>query len=596
MPSIFISCVTAEFGAYRVRIAKDFRRANYEVKIQEDFKQVPEDTIQKLDAYIRECESVIHILGEGAGAQADPNAVAYFLKDQPQFLEAMKGVGDFRTLQLSYTQWEAYLAAYRGKKLYVYHATEPIRDGHPNQAFEFDKDWPVFEPTPEDAVRVRQHRELLDKLPVPRRYPSKFKDELSLIRQFLGDFSQELGSKVRASIKLHERFGLHRVDELKHLLCTIGKPLQEDGFLLVAFVQINGELPDADMPNSVAREQVRVHDYRLVDVLAENHSEYALPGFVKACLIRSKAKRWNRLAAALKSWLSTTIQEFNHSQATLLIDHPYATAGHLTEEGIERHWTEAFEYLDSARLPTPSFELAWRVAPADPQKRVFAEGYLRWGRLCSQVLKSDALLPATEVPTRFMTLVRKSGKYMTWLIDRLEVLVSEDELHHPWEYQVGTKPNDDDVLIFCPIVLRLLFRGQNIKPPPDPITRLGLACRLSECESFLADVRSRGGFFAMPLESEDSPQVIQRAAALASIGIWLRRTKPIDVAERCFDEFDGQSPVSVPRWVFEKKQDSLKDSPWRDVTVFYDHPEWPVFKFSNDVFSLDDDLRTLSGL
>ena len=69
MPRIFISCVTGEFGAYRVKIAGYLTRpADWDVKTQEDFAQVPFDTIEKLDAYVRTCDAVIHIIGEAPGA------------------------------------------------------------------------------------------------------------------------------------------------------------------------------------------------------------------------------------------------------------------------------------------------------------------------------------------------------------------------------------------------------------------------------------------------------------------------------------------------------------------------------------------------
>ncbi len=142
MARVFISCVTGELGAYRVELAKYFRRAGCDVKVQEDFAQVPEDTLQKLDAYIRGCDAVVHILGQGCGALADQSAVANFLDNEPAFLDAMKDVGDFRSLSLSFTQWETFLAAYRRKSLFVYKSTGPVIDGHPTKASGFASDRP----------------------------------------------------------------------------------------------------------------------------------------------------------------------------------------------------------------------------------------------------------------------------------------------------------------------------------------------------------------------------------------------------------------------------------------------------------------------
>ena len=192
MARIFISCVSGEFGAYRVELAKYFRRADCDVRVQEDFAQVPEDTIQKLDAYIRNCDAVVHILGKGCGAFADDAAVAAYLSEEPEFLEAMKQVGDFKKLKLSYTQWEAFLAAYHGKSLFVYQATKPITDGHPTRASGFDVDWPPFEPKPGDDELIAQHCERLKVMPT-RRYTSPFRDLVDICGQFIGDLHKIIG-------------------------------------------------------------------------------------------------------------------------------------------------------------------------------------------------------------------------------------------------------------------------------------------------------------------------------------------------------------------------------------------------------------------
>jgi formylglycine-generating enzyme required for sulfatase activity len=164
------------------------------VKIQEDFSQVPEDTIQKLDEYIRRCDAVIHILGEASGATADSQAVDSYLKKERSFLQTMSGIGNFKSLKISYTQWEAFLAAYHQKPIFVYRASLPIRDGHPTIACGFEKDWPVFKPTPSDPKKIRAHCKRLKSLPT-RRFTNAFQSFADLNGQFIGDLHKIL-SKV----------------------------------------------------------------------------------------------------------------------------------------------------------------------------------------------------------------------------------------------------------------------------------------------------------------------------------------------------------------------------------------------------------------
>jgi hypothetical protein len=92
------------------------------VKIQEDFRQTPEDTVEKLADYIRTCAAVIHLVGELPGAPANPAAVAAFLAKEPTFLN---GHPDLRTALgdlagVTYTQWEAYLALHYNVSLFIY--------------------------------------------------------------------------------------------------------------------------------------------------------------------------------------------------------------------------------------------------------------------------------------------------------------------------------------------------------------------------------------------------------------------------------------------------------------------------------------------
>ena len=57
---IFLSAVSDEFRRYRDLLRTDLTRHNVEVKVQEDFKDLGDETIDKLDVYIADCNAVVH--------------------------------------------------------------------------------------------------------------------------------------------------------------------------------------------------------------------------------------------------------------------------------------------------------------------------------------------------------------------------------------------------------------------------------------------------------------------------------------------------------------------------------------------------------
>lgn len=121
MARLFISCVSNEFAHYRDALRRDFTRPNLDTKIQEDFIAYGGATMAKLDDYIRQCDAVIHICGDMTGSMANDISLQYirdtyqgFGQRYPALLPILNG-----TEQMSYTQWEAWLAIYHGKQLFV---------------------------------------------------------------------------------------------------------------------------------------------------------------------------------------------------------------------------------------------------------------------------------------------------------------------------------------------------------------------------------------------------------------------------------------------------------------------------------------------
>ncbi len=165
---VFLSCVSDEFeklnSAYsglRSRLRDYLDRADCEVEVQETFRQAGDvDTIQKLAGYIRKCAAVIHLIGELPGGVANKKAITAFLKAESGFLEKYPdlhfALGDYS--DLTYTQWEAYLALHHGIPLFVY-ATDR-------------------------AMTQQAH---LDRLRIARKFPAPIKNEGDLLGQLIGD-------------------------------------------------------------------------------------------------------------------------------------------------------------------------------------------------------------------------------------------------------------------------------------------------------------------------------------------------------------------------------------------------------------------------
>ena len=66
--TVFFSTVSDEFRPYRDLLRADLERHNVHVKVQEDFKNLGGDTLDKLDVYIAHCDVVVHLVGDMTGA------------------------------------------------------------------------------------------------------------------------------------------------------------------------------------------------------------------------------------------------------------------------------------------------------------------------------------------------------------------------------------------------------------------------------------------------------------------------------------------------------------------------------------------------
>ena len=120
---LFLSCATSEFGSYRELLTGDLKRPTLEVKVQEDFTVTGGTTLEKLDDYIKVCDGVIHLIGDATGSIPEAPAVERLLKRYPDFTERLKPLEQAvagGAPGISYTQWEAYLAIYHDRPIYIY--------------------------------------------------------------------------------------------------------------------------------------------------------------------------------------------------------------------------------------------------------------------------------------------------------------------------------------------------------------------------------------------------------------------------------------------------------------------------------------------
>ena len=156
--SIFLSTVSDEFLAYRDQLVHDLTRHNVAVKVQEDFKDLGADTLDKLGVYIAHCDAVAHLVGDMCGYPASEREQQALIAKHAGLPAKLPPLGEALKagLCLPYTQWEAWLALYHGKPLMSAKAAASAPRG------------PRFKP--DDASRAAQVGHL-ERLKAFNRYP-----------------------------------------------------------------------------------------------------------------------------------------------------------------------------------------------------------------------------------------------------------------------------------------------------------------------------------------------------------------------------------------------------------------------------------------
>jgi hypothetical protein len=128
---LFVSAVSDEFRLYRGELRQLLTRRNVTVHVQEDFVPTGTETLEKLDDYIKNSDLVLHLVGDMTGAWAEPPSHEFRTRypDLYERLPPLKRTLQTGKPQLSYTQWEAYLALYHRKDLLIARPLpEAVRD------------------------------------------------------------------------------------------------------------------------------------------------------------------------------------------------------------------------------------------------------------------------------------------------------------------------------------------------------------------------------------------------------------------------------------------------------------------------------------
>jgi hypothetical protein len=130
---IFLSTVSDEFRLYRDQLRNELKRPNVAVEVQESIKDFGHGTLRNLDIYIESCDAVIHLVGDMTGSCPAECEVVALRKTYPDLTERLPplAMAIKNGENVTYTQWEAWLALYHNKALLIAKADEDVTERGP---------------------------------------------------------------------------------------------------------------------------------------------------------------------------------------------------------------------------------------------------------------------------------------------------------------------------------------------------------------------------------------------------------------------------------------------------------------------------------
>jgi hypothetical protein len=244
--SVFLSTVSDEFRAYRDQLVHDLTRHDVAVKVQEDFKDLGGDTLDKLYVYIADCHAVVHLVGDMTGAASGEREQQALLAKHSDLPQKLPPLGDALNAgaTLPYTQWEAWLALYQDNQLYIAKAHKDAPRG------------PNYAPTEESRAIQAAH---LERLRVAGRYPLAFTSPDDLAKQILASGILDLLADDRAKKE--------RASAQDAILAEILKKVSEDKSVpldtLRAILASMGEAADSLNSDEIEHKLVaKASDFR----------------------------------------------------------------------------------------------------------------------------------------------------------------------------------------------------------------------------------------------------------------------------------------------------------------------------------------------
>lgn len=120
LKTIFLSCVSSQFTAHRLKLKQQFADAGFELSIQDDFADAASahGTLLKLYRFLQKADVVVQLIGSHRGNPVRYPMVEELLHVDPAFkfwLAEQRIFEDVQAGRLSYTDFESYLAIYLGK-------------------------------------------------------------------------------------------------------------------------------------------------------------------------------------------------------------------------------------------------------------------------------------------------------------------------------------------------------------------------------------------------------------------------------------------------------------------------------------------------
>jgi tetratricopeptide (TPR) repeat protein len=191
--SVFLSAVSDEFRAYRDQLRVDLTRHSVSVKVQEDLKDLGGDTLDKLDVYIAHCDAVVHLAGDMTGSRPGEYALGALRAKYPDLADKLPPLGEAlrNGSSVSNTQWEAWLALYHGRLLFIAKAADTAERG------------PKYMPTEASCAAHAMH---LARLKAMGRYPGcTFASPDNLAKHILSSAILDLLLKAYAEELVRER-------------------------------------------------------------------------------------------------------------------------------------------------------------------------------------------------------------------------------------------------------------------------------------------------------------------------------------------------------------------------------------------------------